>query len=57
MTTSQINIEIENTKKISEKLLACVKNGQMEYYKEYLESVTYLYQLMRVKPNHNLKVA
>ena len=57
MTTTEINKEIENTKLISEKLLVCVKNGQMEYYNDYLKTVTYLYELLRVKPSHNMTIS
>lgn len=57
MTTTQINQEIANTKKIMDNLLACVKSGKKEYYKEYIEVSTYYYKLMQVKPNHNFTLA
>ena len=57
MTTAQINTEIKNTKEIMNKLMACVKAGQKEYYKEYLEASAYYLKLNQLKPSHNLTIA
>ena len=57
MTTTQINTEIKNTKEIMNKLMACVKAGQKEYYKEYLEISAYYLKLNQVKPTHNLTIS
>ena len=57
MTTTQINKEIQETKAIMTNLLNCVKAGQKEYYKEYLEVSKYYYKLLQVKPSHNLTIA
>ena len=57
MTTTQINTEIKNTKEIMNKLMACIKSGQKEYCKEYLEVSAYYLKLNQVKPNHNLTIA
>ena len=56
MTDAQINSEIEKTKLLMDKLKACVEEGKMEYYNDYLSTSTYYLKLNQVKPKHNLKV-
>lgn len=36
--------------------MACVKSGQTEYYKEYLEISAYYLKLNQVKPTHILTI-
>ncbi len=55
MTQSQINRELETTKKMMDKLMACIKEGKKEYYQNYLDLSTYYLKLSKFKPNHNLK--
>jgi hypothetical protein len=57
MTSTEINQEIIKTKTIKDKLLACVKAGQFEYYKEYIETSSYYLKLMQLKPNHDFTLA
>lgn len=57
MTEAMINSEIKTTKEIMSKLMDCIKSGQKELYKEYLEISTYYLKLNQVKPNHNLIIA
>lgn len=51
MTIQQIKTEIENTKKIMDSLLECVKGGQTEYYKDYLEVSMYYIKLNKAALN------
>lgn len=55
MTQSQINRELESTKKVMNKLMDCIKKGQMEFYSDYLKTSSYYLKLSKFKPMHNLK--
>jgi len=45
MTNQQIQQEIEKTTKMKDLLLECVKNGQNEYYQQYIDTTVYLVML------------
>lgn len=47
MTKQQIEQEIEKTTKMKNLLFACVENGQMEYYQQYIDTSVYLVMLSK----------
>ncbi len=57
MTQAQINTEIKKITEIKNSLLKCVKDGKTEYYKDYIDTCTYLLKLNQLKPKHNLSIA